>query len=107
MYDSDLFHGLPARTYDMVLFNPPLYDSEPVSELDKYTFCDPEGKTLARFLKELPTRLTKQGVAYLVVANFTECSALRTYAAESVLCGVEFFESGEIRAVLRIGSREE
>ena len=99
---SDLFAALAGERFDVILFNPPLYDREPRNEVENELLCDPGGRLLRRFVDGLPQHLRPGGAAYLVVANIGVLTPLDDPALRLSLQGAELFESGMVRAVLKV-----
>lgn len=99
---SDLFATLAGERFDVILFNPPLYDREPRNEVENQLLCDPGGRLLQRFVDALPQHLQPGGAAYLVVANIGVLTPLDDPALRLSLQGAELFESGMVRAVLKV-----
>lgn len=71
---ADLF---PAdHRADVVVFNPPWLPEAPRTRLDRAIF-DPAGRTLTRFLTELPDHLADEGVGVLLLSDIAERIGLR------------------------------
>ena len=99
---SDLFAALAGQRFDVILFNPPLYDREPRNEVEDQLLCDPGGRLLQRFVDGLAQHLQPGGAAYLVVSNIGELTPLDHPALRLSLQGAELFESGMVRALLKV-----
>jgi methylase of polypeptide subunit release factors len=72
--EADLF---PAGRADLVVCNPPWLPVTPASPLDTGVY-DQGGRMLAGFLRELPSHLTAEGEAWLVLSDLAELLGLRT-----------------------------
>ena len=101
IYQSDLFSEIASDRFDVIFFNPPLYD-KPLSCDIEEAMCDPGGKLLTRFVKELPNHLTPDGAAYIVVSNIGNLEALAAEWLSINLVGAEIFASRMMRAVIQV-----
>jgi 16S rRNA G1207 methylase RsmC len=72
---SDLFLGLQGRSFDTILFNPPLFDKGIEHEAE-IALCDPNGELLSRFLAGAPDHLASDGKIYFTASNLMNRSAL-------------------------------
>ena len=99
---SDLFAAVGGERFDVILFNPPLYDREPRNEVESHMLCDPGGRLLERFLAEVPRHLNAGGAAYVVAANIGQVAPLNNPALRIALQGVELFDTGVMRALVKV-----
>jgi SAM-dependent methyltransferase len=71
--ERDLFPDGEAR---LVVANPPWIPAEPHGALDRAVY-DPGGGTLSRFVEALPSHLSADGEAWLIVSDLAELLGLR------------------------------
>ena len=70
---GDLFSPVAGESFDLVLFNPPFFRGEPVSDLDRaWRGTD----VLERFAAQLPRALADQGTALLCLSTDGDGEAL-------------------------------
>ncbi len=100
--ESDLFLQLRPQLFDVIIFNPPLYDKVTDDPVEKMLLCDPGGELLSRFLCQLPTWLSPGGAAYLVVSNITYPGIFDDLPGDHEYISAELLPSGFVRALLRI-----
>jgi methylase of polypeptide subunit release factors len=58
---SDLFENIEERDFDLIVFNTPLIDKAPESDVEKYSLCDPEGRIVGAFLRDAGKHVRKSG----------------------------------------------
>jgi methylase of polypeptide subunit release factors len=96
LVEADLF---PARTFDLVVCNPPWVPGEVVTPLDRAVY-DPGGAFLARLLRLLPAHLAPGGEAWLILSDLAERIGLRAPGEVEALIGAAGLEvAGGIEAV--------
>lgn len=100
---SDLFSAINRdEQFDLIVFNPPLFDKTPVSEIENRALCDPGGKLLGRYLDDVGKFLRPGGSAYCVISNIGDLSSLQKTMHQIKLVGAELFGSGQILGLLKI-----
>lgn len=100
---SDLFQAIgPDERFDMIVFNPPLYDKWPRNPLERQTLCDPGGRLLRRFIADFSRFLSPGGAAYVAISNIGCLSPLATDRCAVTLIGAEIFLSGQLLALVRL-----
>jgi HemK-related putative methylase len=65
---SNLFDNVKKEKFDLVIFNPPFYESKPESVADMAWF-DSKNKTLISFLEQLPEYLEQSGEAIVILSD--------------------------------------
>ncbi len=65
---SDLFGKVSKEIFDLVLFNPPFYESKPESVEDK-AWYDSKNKSLISFIEQLPEYLAQSGEALVILSD--------------------------------------
>jgi release factor glutamine methyltransferase len=103
--ESDLFAAVPAERFDAILFNAPLYDREPRTDIERNMLCDPGGKILQRFVLEVTRYLKPGGAAYVTASNIGLIAPLDNPAVTIALHGAELFEFGVMRSLVKIVPR--
>jgi 16S rRNA G1207 methylase RsmC len=99
---SDLFAAVADERFDAILFNAPLYDREPRNAIEKNMLCDPGGRILERFVREVRSHLKPGGAAYVTASNIGQVAPLDDPGVAISLCGAELFASGAIRTLVKI-----
>ncbi len=74
--EADLF---PPEKAAVVVFNPPWLPGKPITPLERAVY-DPKGRTLRRFLHQLPEHLSPGGEGWLLLSDLAERLGLRTRA---------------------------
>jgi 16S rRNA G1207 methylase RsmC len=72
---SDLFQGLRGRRFDVIIFNPPLFDKH-IEHESEVALCDADGRLLTRFLNDAHDYLAAQGKLYFMASNLMNRTAL-------------------------------
>jgi methylase of polypeptide subunit release factors len=101
---GDLFEAVPKASYDLIFFNPPLLNCLPEDNIDKLIFCDPEGKLLSRFVDGVSNHSHNNTIVYLLLSNIGSVTPVTTWNVHKQIVGMELYQSGEIRLLLRISS---
>ena len=99
---SDLFDAVAGERFDPIFFNAPLYDREPRSAVEEHMLCDPGGRILERFVREAPRHLKPGGAAFVTASNIGLVAPLDDPTVSIALKGAELFDTGVIRALVRI-----
>lgn len=99
---SDLFEAVRGERFDAIVFNAPLYDREPRSSVEEHMLCDPGGKILERFVRDVPAHLKPGGAAYVTASNIGLVAPLDSPSVSISLRGAELFDTGVIRTVVKI-----
>ncbi len=99
---SDMFEGVAARNFDLIVFNTPLIDAPPESNWDRDTMCDPGGDLLARFAHEVENFLSPQGFALTAICSNSAYERLEGVQAKMWVVGIEMSGNGFWRAILGI-----
>ena len=100
--ESDLFAAVQGECFDAILFNAPLYDREPRYAIEENMLCDPGGKILERFVRDVSRYLKPGGAAYVTASNIGLVAPLDNPAVAISLRGAELFEFGSIRTLVKI-----
>lgn len=100
--ESDLFSAVQGERFDAIVFNAPLYDREPRHAVEENMLCDPGGKILERFVRDVPAYLNPNGAAYVTASNIGLVAPLDDPSVTISLRGAELFETGVIRTVVKI-----
>jgi methylase of polypeptide subunit release factors len=99
---SDLFAAVQGERFDVILFNAPLYDREPRYAIEENMLCDPGGKILERFVRDVSSYLKPGGAAYVTASNIGLVAPLDNPRIAISLRGAELFEFGVIRTLVKI-----
>lgn len=100
--ESDLFAAVQGERFDAILFNAPLYDREPRYAIEENMLCDPGGKILERFVRDVSHFLKPGGAAYVTASNIGLVAPLDNPRVAISLRGAELFEFGAIRTLVKI-----
>ena len=100
--ESDLFAAVQGEHFDAILFNAPLYDREPRYAIEENMLCDPGGKILERFVRDVSHFLKPGGAAYVTASNIGLVAPLDNPRVAISLRGAELFEFGAIRTLVKI-----
>jgi release factor glutamine methyltransferase len=103
---SDLFAAVAGQRFDAILFNAPLYDREPRTEIERNMLCDPGGRILDRFVREVTGYLKPGGAAYVTASNIGLIAPLDNPDVSIALRGAELFEYGVMRTLVKIVPRQ-
>lgn len=98
---SDLFSSVAEERFDMIVFNAPLLNKDPEGDIERCLLCDPHGATLGAFVDGLVTHLARDGMALVTISNLGTAAPLDVEQIEITLQGLERFESGFFRALVR------
>jgi methylase of polypeptide subunit release factors len=88
---SDLFDAIDERDFDLIVFNTPLIDQQPESEIEKYSLCDPDGRIVGAFLRQAGVHLRKGG---LVIFSLCSNSAYEVMECIDLRFRILAFELG-------------
>lgn len=99
---SDLFAAVRGERFDAIFFNAPLYDREPRNAIEENMLCDPGGKILERFVRDVSAHLKPGGAAYVTASNIGLVAPLDDPSVAISLRGAELFDTGVIRTVVKI-----
>jgi release factor glutamine methyltransferase len=100
--ESDLFAAVQGERFDAIIFNAPLYDREPRNAIEENMLCDPGGRILERFVRDVPNYLKPGGAAYVTASNIGLVAPLDNPTVSISLRGAELFDTGVIRTVVKI-----
>ncbi len=100
--ESDLFAAVQGEKFDAIFFNAPLYDREPRNAIEENMLCDPGGRILQRFVRDVSAYLKPGGAAYVTASNIGLVAPLDNSAVSISLRGAELFDTGVIRTVVKI-----
>lgn len=96
----DLFEGVGASEFDLVVFNTPLIDKSPEDDLERESLCDPGGRLLRRYLDGLPGVLAPRGLALFGLCCNTAYQQLDEVALDFRVVGMELIGGGFWRAIV-------
>jgi methylase of polypeptide subunit release factors len=97
---SDLFDRVEDRDFDLIVFNAPLIDKEPESDLERSTLCDPGGQILRRFLEKAGGFLNESGLIIFSVCCNTAYEVLAGIDLKYRIIGIEVVGNGFWRAIV-------
>jgi len=97
---SDLFEKIDQRDFDLIVFNTPLIDQEPESEVEKYSLCDPEGRILGAFLRQAGAHVKKSGLVIFSLCSNSAYETLDAYGLKYRIIAFELGYTGFWRAIV-------
>jgi methylase of polypeptide subunit release factors len=97
---ANLFDGVEEKDFDLIVFNIPLIDAIPESDLDRDTMCDPDGELLARFTHHVDGYLAPDGYALTGICCNSAYERLEGVRAKMWIVGIDMAGNGFWRAIL-------
>jgi methylase of polypeptide subunit release factors len=99
---ANLFDGVEERDFDLIVFNIPLIDAIPESDLDRDTMCDPGGDLLASFCHNVDRYLAPDGYALTGICCNSAYERLDDLQAKMWIVGIDMAGNGFWRAILGV-----
>jgi methylase of polypeptide subunit release factors len=87
---SDLFSSVTGQTYDLVVFNVPLFD-KPIEDPVELMACDHNGRLFTRFITQSPQYLKVGGYVCFTVSNIGNRDAILC-GLQDYICHIAYYE---------------
>ena len=97
---SDLFQKIEDKDFDFIVFNTPLIDQVPESDVEKYSLCDPDGRILGAFVREAGNHIKKSGLIIFSLCSNSAYEAMDGIGLKFRIIALELGASGFWRAIV-------
>ncbi len=102
-FESDLFENIEERDFSLIVFNTPMIDKNPENDIEKYSLCDPHGRTTEAYLRQASHHVAKDGLIIFSICNNSAYEVLDTIDLDYSIVGLELAYNGFWRAI--VGAR--
>ena len=102
-FESDLFENIEERDFSLIVFNTPMIDKNPENDIEKYSLCDPHGRTTEAYLRQASRHVAKDGLIIFSICNNSAYEVLDTIDLDYSIVGLELAYNGFWRAI--VGAR--
>ena len=80
VFQSDLFHEIPADQFDLIVINPPYYKMNPVSEASYAWYCGENLEFYSRLFAAVSPYLKPRAQIYMVLSQDCDIAGIRSLA---------------------------
>jgi len=80
---SDLFAGIPCRSFDIIAINPPYYKKDPLAPGDYAWFCGEKGEYFTRLFNQLPGYMHENTQVLMVLCDGCDIRMIEGAAARN------------------------
>ena len=102
-FESDLFENIEERDFSLIVFNTPMIDKSPENDIEKYSLCDPHGRTTEAYLRQASRHVAKDGLIIFSICNNSAYEVLDSIDLDYSIVGLELAYNGFWRAI--VGAR--
>lgn len=102
---SNLFENLQEKTFDFIIINPPYYPKQPQSVKEQAWFCGEEFEYFEKLFQQLPTFLSEEKNAYMILSEDCNIQKIRSIASENNIqleTVLEIKKMGELNIIFSI-----
>jgi methylase of polypeptide subunit release factors len=102
-FQSDLFENIDEKDFDLIVFNTPMVDKNPENDIERFSLCDPHGRTTEAYLRQARRHVSKDGLIIFPICNNSAYEVMDTIDLDYEIVGFELAYSGFWRAI--VGAR--
>jgi methylase of polypeptide subunit release factors len=100
---SDMFQNIGDSDFDFIVFNTPLIDQIPESDVERYSLCDPDGSILSAYLHQAGDHIKKNGLIIFSLCSNSAYEVMEGAGLNFRVMALELGFSGFWRAI--VGAR--
>lgn len=89
---SDLFENLTAKSFDIIIINPPYYPKTPTTLTENAWYCGENFEYFEQLFKQIPTFLTSSTEAYMILSEDCAIEKIQSIASKNKILLVTLFE---------------
>ena len=94
------FQNIDDRDFDFIVFNTPLIDQVPESDVERYSLCDPDGRTLGAFVRAAGNHIKKTGLIIFSLCSNSAYEMMDGVGLKFRVIALELGASGFWRAIV-------
>ena len=93
-FQSDLFEKIDEKDFDLIVFNTPMVDKNPENDIERFSLCDPNGRTTEAYLRQARRHVSKDGLIIFPICNNSAYEVMDAIDLDYEIVGFELAYSG-------------
>ena len=94
---------IDEKDFDLIVFNTPMVDKSPENDIERFSLCDPHGRTTEAYLRQARRHVSKDGLIIFPICNNSAYEVMDAIDLDYEIVGFELAYSGFWRAI--VGAR--